>query len=94
MEEEIRQIGENPFFNDNDNYFILKKNYNFVYKDENEEDEGDSEGEEKEKNSNENDEIKIDPNEVLEILKEFYNEKKKKAQEKSKKYNILYLIFL
>ena len=63
-------------------------------KDENEEDEGDSEGEEKEKNSNENDEIKIDPNEVLEILKEFYNEKKKKAQEKSKKNNILYLIFL
>ena len=33
LEEEIRQIGENPFFNDNDNYFILKKNYNFVYKD-------------------------------------------------------------
>ena len=32
LEEEIRQIGENPFFNDNDNYFILKKNYNFVYK--------------------------------------------------------------
>ena len=53
-------------------------------KNENEE-EDDSEGEEKEKNSNENDEIKIDPNEVLEILKEFYNEKKRKAQEKSKK---------
>ena len=59
-------------------------------KDENEEDEGDSEGEEKEKNSNENDEIKIDPNEVLEILKEFYNEKKKKAQEKSKIKNIIF----
>ena len=35
---------------------------------------------------NENDEIKIDPDDVLDILKEFYNEKKKKAKEKSKLY--------
>ena len=31
----------------------------------------------------ENDEIRIDPDEVLDILKEFYNEKKKRAKEKS-----------
>ena len=40
----------------------------------------------KEKDINENDEIKIDPDDVLDILKEFYNEKKKKAKEKSKLY--------
>lgn len=38
----------------------------------------------KEKDVNENDDIKIDPDDVLDILKEFYNEKKKKAKEKSK----------
>lgn len=46
------------------------------------EDSEDSENKEKEKTEKEIDEIKIDPDEVLDILKEFYNEKKKKAKEK------------
>ena len=40
----------------------------------------------KEGENTENDDIIIDPDEVLDILKEFYNEKKKRAKEKSKLY--------
>ena len=42
-----------------------------------------NEHKENDNDNKENDEIRIDPDEVLDILKEFYNEKKKRAKEKS-----------
>lgn len=48
----------------------------------NEEDSEEEEKKEEETKQKESDEIKIDPDEVVDILKEFYNEKKKKAKEK------------
>ena len=35
FEDEIKEVNENPFQKDDDNYFILKNNYNFIYKENN-----------------------------------------------------------
>ena len=35
FEDEIEEVNTDPFHKDDDNYFLLKKNYNFVYKENN-----------------------------------------------------------
>lgn len=76
-EHELNQLLE-LFYKKNLNDNEVNENNN-----QNPDESSESVNKDKEKEINENDEIKIDPDDVLDILKEFYNEKKKKAKEKS-----------